>query len=67
MLAPCDLTLVKKLETWKKNITADYIFLKKPGASLIKRLRAVIDAGGGHIDGIRDALDDHVGTDDDSD
>ncbi len=34
---------------------------------MIKRLWAVIDAGSGHIDGIRGGVDSHAGTDDDSD
>ncbi len=48
-------------ETWGKGITGDCI--KKSCASVIKGLRAVIDAGGGHIEGIRD---NHAGTHDDS-
>ncbi len=64
--SPSCLTLMKKLEeTWKKTITPEYI--KKSSTSVIKRLWAVIDADGGHIEGIHHASVSHEGTDDDSD
>ncbi len=66
VLSPSRLTLIKKLEeTWKKSITPEYI--KKSSASVIKRLWAVIDADGGHIEGIHRASVSQEGTDDDSD
>ena len=64
--SPSRLTLIKKLEeTWKKTITPEYI--KRSSASVIERLQAIIDADGGHIEGIRHASVSHEGTDDDSD
>ena len=58
--------LIKKLEeTWKKTVTPEYI--KKSSTSVIKRLWAVIDADGCHIEGIHHASVSHEGTDDDSD
>ncbi len=66
VLSPSRLTLIRKLEeTWKKTITPEYI--KKSSTGVIKRLRAVIDADDGHIEGIRHDSVSHEGTDDDSD